>query len=35
MLEICFLGTGAMMPLPERRLAAALLRLNGHELLID
>lgn len=35
MLEICLLGTGAMMPLPDRRLAALLLRRNGRLLLID
>lgn len=35
MLEICLLGTGAMMPLPDRKLAALLLRRNGRLLLID
>lgn len=35
MLEVCLLGTGAMMPLPGRRLAAMMLRLNGRQLLID
>ena len=35
MLEICFLGTGAMMPLPERKLAALLLRRGGRLLLLD
>jgi len=35
MLEICFLGTGAMMPLPDRKLAALLLRRGGRLLLLD
>ncbi len=35
MLEVHFLGTGAMMPLPDRRLASALVRRNGRLLLID
>ncbi|MEA4897988.1 ribonuclease Z [Bacillota bacterium Meth-B3] len=35
MLEICVLGTGAMMPLPERRLAALAVRLDGRLMLID
>lgn len=35
MLEVRFLGTGAMMPLPNRRLASALVRRNGRLLLID
>jgi ribonuclease Z len=35
MLEVHFLGTGAMMPLPERRLASILVRRNGQILLID
>ncbi len=35
MLEVHFLGTGAMMPLPERRLASVLLRRDGRLLLID
>ena len=35
MLEVHFLGTGAMMPLPERKLASALVRRNGRLLLID
>ncbi len=35
MLEICLLGTGAMMPMPERRLASLLVRRNGRLLLID
>jgi len=35
MLEICLLGTGAMMPLPDRKLAALLMRRNGRLLLVD
>ena len=35
MLEVHFLGTGAMMPLPNRRLASVLVRRNGRLLLID
>ena len=35
MLEICFLGTGAMMPLPGRNLAALLMRRAGRLLLLD
>lgn len=35
MLDLCLLGTGGMMPLPNRRLTALMLRLNGHSLLID
>ncbi|MGL4363020.1 MAG: ribonuclease Z [Cellulosilyticaceae bacterium] len=35
MLDICLLGTGGMMPLPERYLTALLLRYNGKKLLID
>jgi ribonuclease Z len=35
MLELHFLGTGAMMPLPDRRLASVLVRRNGRLLLID
>lgn len=35
MLEVCFLGTGAMMPLPGRNLAALLVRRKGRLLLID
>jgi len=35
MLDICFLGTGAMMPLPGRNLAAMLLRAGGRLLLVD
>lgn len=35
MLDICLLGTGGMMPLPNRWLTALLTRLNGSSLLID
>ncbi len=35
MLEVNFLGTGAMMPLPERRLASVLVRRNGQIMMID
>jgi ribonuclease Z len=35
MLEVHFLGTGAMMPLPGRRLASVLVRRDGRLLLID
>lgn len=35
MLDICLLGTGGMMPMPERFLTACLFRLNGKLLLID
>lgn len=35
MLDICLLGTGGMLPLPERYLTAMLARYNGKKLLID
>lgn len=35
MLDICLLGTGGMMPLPERPLTALMVRYNGRSLLID
>ncbi len=35
MLDICLLGTGGMMPMPERFLTAMLARLNGRLLLMD
>lgn len=35
MLDICLLGTGGMMPMPNRFLTAMLARLNGSLLLID
>lgn len=35
MLDICLLGTGGMMPIPNRFLTAMLARLNGRLLLVD
>lgn len=35
MLDLCLLGTGGMMPLPNRRLTSLMTRLNGSSLLID
>ncbi len=35
MLDICLLGTGGMLPLPERYLTSLLARYNGRKLLID
>ncbi len=35
MLDVCLLGTGGMMPLPDRFLTSMLFRLNGKMLLID
>ena len=35
MLDVCLLGTGGMMPLKNRFLASALLRLDGRSVLID
>ena len=35
MLDVCLLGTGGMMPLPNRRLTALMTRYNGKSLLID
>lgn len=35
MLDVCLLGTGGMMPLPNRWLTALLIRYNGRKLLID
>ncbi len=35
MLDVCLLGCGGMMPLPERWLTSLLVRCNGHSLLID
>ena len=35
MLDVCLLGTGGMLPLPERYLTAMLARYNGKKLLID
>ncbi len=35
MLEVCLLGCGGMVPLPERRLTSLLLRRNGRMVLVD
>jgi len=35
MIEVCLLGCGGMMPLPDRRLTALLYRYNGKMILID
>lgn len=35
MLDVCLLGTGGMMPLPNRWLASLLIRYNGRMILID
>lgn len=35
MLEVCLLGCGGMAPLPDRRLASMMLRLNGKMILVD
>ena len=35
MLDVCFVGTGGMMPLPRRWLTALMTRYNGSSLLID
>lgn len=35
MIDVCLLGCGGMMPLPERALTALLYRYNGHMILID
>ncbi|OON91758.1 MAG: ribonuclease Z [Epulopiscium sp. Nele67-Bin002] len=35
MLDVCLLGTGGMLPLPDRYLTALLTRFNGNKLLID
>ena len=35
MLDVCLLGTGGMMPLPNRWLTALLVRHNGRMILID
>ena len=35
MLDVCLLGTGGMMPLPNRFLTAMLVRVNGRLLLVD
>ncbi len=35
MVDVCLLGCGGMMPLPQRRLTALLVRFNGRMILID
>ncbi|MDD3169281.1 MAG: ribonuclease Z [Eubacteriales bacterium] len=35
MLEVCLLGCGGMVPLPDRRLTAMLIRLDGKMILVD
>ena len=35
MLDVCLLGTGGMMPLPNRHLTSLMTRLNGSNLMID
>ena len=35
MIDLCFLGTGGTLPMPERALASLYVRVNGHALLID
>ena len=35
MLDVCLLGTGGMMPMPQRFLTSMLVRLNGRLLLVD
>lgn len=35
MIDLCLLGTGGTMPLPERALTSSYIRYNGHGLLID
>lgn len=35
MLEVCLLGIGGTMPLPDRHLTALMVRYNGHSILID
>ena len=35
MLDVCLLGTGGMMPLPDRWLSSLLIRCNGRMILID
>jgi ribonuclease Z len=35
MLDVCLLGTGGMMPMPDRWLSSLLLRTRGHTFLID
>ena len=35
MIDVCLLGTGGMMPLPQRALTALMVRYNGTSILID
>ena len=35
MIDVCLLGTGGMMPLPDRWLTALMLKYNGQSILID
>ncbi len=35
MIDLCLLGTGGMLPLPNRALTSLMLRCNGHGILID
>jgi Metal-dependent hydrolases of the beta-lactamase superfamily III len=35
MIDVCLLGTGGMMPLPNRWLTSLLIRYNGRMILID
>lgn len=35
MFDVCLLGTGGMMPLPQRYLTSCLIRFGGHSILID
>ena len=35
MIDLCFLGTGGTLPMPDRALASLYVRVNGHALLID
>lgn len=35
MIDVCLLGTGGMMPLPQRHLTALLMRFKGHSILVD
>lgn len=35
MLDVCLLGTGGMLPLPDRYLTSMIIRFNGRKLLID
>ncbi len=35
MIDLCTLGTGGALPLPDRGLASLYVRMNGHGLLVD